>query len=585
MKVSHGIAIAGVGIILTLPVLILGLPFLSDDAAFHTAWYTHFSAQLWSGDPYPRWLSGMNGGLGSPVFFFYPPVPYFLTSILRPLFRNDPQGWCQLGISASVALIASGGFAYLWLKNHVDRASALAAAILYMAMPYHLAADLYVRASFAEYWAFVWMPLILYSSDRLHSGQMSALPGLAVGWALLIMTHLPTTLTFCVLPFCYVMFFTLRAERLKVLGLSLGALMLGIGLSAIYLVPALTTQQFVLLDRISTGYFSYENWFFFARFSLWEPDKIALALLASNMLGVASCAFLISRSGLDARLKKMNVFWYCIVVGSIFMMTQLSKPVWLLVPIIRKIQFPWRFNAVLTLATAALLALSIRSLNKRSSSWLRAMQIITGLFIAVWIPVTAWKAWSAYPQTNPNRAVIEYRTEQLEQSRDAPEYRPRWNQSMASIDWQKSVDEDLWDALMKEESETLLQRVGSSPGHPPEPMIVEGVGRAEITARKPREIDLHVEASDGVILNVPQFYYPYWKGYQSGEAAELTVTPSQPDGLISLSVPRGNHDIQLRLERGKPELIGQLISLASIAIALSLALYLGKKRVNYTRVL
>src|SRR5205823_6430575 len=108
MKASHGMAIAGAGLVLTLPVLILGVPFLSDDAGFHAVWYTHFSHQLWAGDLYPRWLAGMNGGLGSPVFFFYPPLPYFLTSILRPFFRSDPQGWHQLGVSASLALIASG---------------------------------------------------------------------------------------------------------------------------------------------------------------------------------------------------------------------------------------------------------------------------------------------------------------------------------------------------------------------------------------------------------------------------------------------------------------------------------------------
>ncbi len=169
MKASHGMAIAGAGLVLTLPVLILGIPFLSDDAGFHAVWYTHFSHQLWAGDLYPRWLTGMNGGLGSPVFFFYPPLPYFLTSILRPFFRSDPRGLHQLGVSASLALIASGFFTYLWLKYFVDQAAALAAAILYMAMPYHLAADLYVRGSFAEYWAFVWMPLVLYSRSVFHS--------------------------------------------------------------------------------------------------------------------------------------------------------------------------------------------------------------------------------------------------------------------------------------------------------------------------------------------------------------------------------------------------------------------------------
>jgi uncharacterized membrane protein len=130
MKATHVVAIAGAGLVLTLPVLVFGLPFLSDDASFHSAWYSHFSKQLWSGDLYPRWLLEMNGGLGSPVFFFYPPAPYFLTSVLRPFFHNDPTGLHQLGVAASAALIASGLTAYLWLKNLADPKAALIASIL-----------------------------------------------------------------------------------------------------------------------------------------------------------------------------------------------------------------------------------------------------------------------------------------------------------------------------------------------------------------------------------------------------------------------------------------------------------------------
>src|ERR1700730_4031950 len=132
---------------------------------------------------------------------------------------------------------------------------------------------------------------------------------------------------------------------------------------------------------------------------------------------------------------------------------------------------------------------------------------------------------------------------------------------------------------MARDIESLLQRVGSSPGHPPQPAISEGIGRAEIAARKPRPIDLQVETPTGVKLNVPQFYYPYWTAHLPGAAAALTLNPSQPDGLLSLSVPPGNHEVQLRLERSRAELAGQVISLVSVAMALLLALYSGYKRV------
>ena len=107
--------IIGAGLLLSLPLLLYGLPFRSSDGVFHAVLYKHFSSQLWAGEFYPRWLMGMNGGLGSASCFYYPPVPYYLTAMVKPFFARDVQGWHQLGFSAAIALAISGVCAYLWL--------------------------------------------------------------------------------------------------------------------------------------------------------------------------------------------------------------------------------------------------------------------------------------------------------------------------------------------------------------------------------------------------------------------------------------------------------------------------------------
>ena len=103
---------------LTIPLLFCGAFSADDLLPFHLRWSKHFAEQFWSGELYPRWLMGMNAGLGSPTFFFYTPIPYYFTSLLHPLFASDPQGWHQLGLSASFALIASGITAYIWPKKY-----------------------------------------------------------------------------------------------------------------------------------------------------------------------------------------------------------------------------------------------------------------------------------------------------------------------------------------------------------------------------------------------------------------------------------------------------------------------------------
>jgi hypothetical protein len=141
--------IAAIGILLTLPLFISGFPHSSADGICHANYYSSFADQLWGGEFYPRWMYKINRGLGSPTFYYYPPFAFYFTRLLKPLSPGDPYGWHQPGISASIALVASGIFMYLWLMRITPGKSALVGAILYMIVPYHITGDLYGRGAFS----------------------------------------------------------------------------------------------------------------------------------------------------------------------------------------------------------------------------------------------------------------------------------------------------------------------------------------------------------------------------------------------------------------------------------------------------
>jgi len=562
--------ISAAGLIFTIPTLIYGIPFFSDDGVSHHAlWYIHFATQLWDGNLYPRWLMGMNEGLGSPVFYYYPPVPFFLTSLLKPFFPDDLHGWHQLGLSASLALIASGFSAYVWLKDLTERTSALLAAVLYMATPYHLAADLYIRGSFAEYWAFVWMPLVLFFAHRIVSRDKLAVAGLAISYALLLMTHLPTTLIFSPIPVCYVFCLSSRDHKLKVTGRVLTGVALGIGLSAVFLWPAMTTQQLVFLDRMTTGYFSYKNWLLFSNFALWTDEKLTLLLLTLDLAAIACCAFVIAHFNPSKFTRQLNIFWFVVGMASILMMTDLSRPLWLIFPLVQKIQFPWRFNAILSIATTALLASAIYSFRKSGSRSMRVIWTTVVLLIVTWFPATGWAIWRAYPFHNPSQEEINYKNREIDQEREVPEYYPRWNTAMAEMDWEISSIEKDWDDSMDRRFKSLLQRVGQSGGSLSRFNIVEGTGQVRIDSWRPGRIELHVDTPADMKINISQFYFPNWTVQLPGESSSLTVQPSQPDGLISLTIPQGSHEVLLELKRSKAETTGLIISLLSLVITLT----------------
>jgi uncharacterized membrane protein len=77
------------GVIITFPSLIFGFPGGGHDSTAHLAWFRQFSEQFWGGELYPRWLINDNSGLGSPVFFYYGPIPYLISSFLTPYGAPD----------------------------------------------------------------------------------------------------------------------------------------------------------------------------------------------------------------------------------------------------------------------------------------------------------------------------------------------------------------------------------------------------------------------------------------------------------------------------------------------------------------
>jgi uncharacterized membrane protein len=145
-------------------------------------------------------MMDMNSGMGSPTFFFYGSVPFYVTSLFQAVVPYRDYGWPAVGLSASLALVGSGLAAFVWLRDVAGRNGALAGALGYMLLPYHLEIDHLVRFAFAECWAFVWLPLVLACTHRCVQGDRRAVVPLAVSYALLVMTHPPSTLLFSAVP-------------------------------------------------------------------------------------------------------------------------------------------------------------------------------------------------------------------------------------------------------------------------------------------------------------------------------------------------------------------------------------------------
>ncbi len=194
-------------LLLIFAVIIINLRMIRDglngqvDMSLHITWLQHFYKQLIEGIWYPRWLAGTNYGYGNPTFVFYPPLVYYLGSLLR-MSGIDIEN--TLIILYSLALFLSGFNCYLFCRNRYGQIPGLVGAFAYMSAPY-IAFNLYRVSSLSVAFAIAWIPLCWWLTDKsLKFSQWKI--GIAIFWIVLALTHLPTLLLCSIVWSCYLLF-------------------------------------------------------------------------------------------------------------------------------------------------------------------------------------------------------------------------------------------------------------------------------------------------------------------------------------------------------------------------------------------
>jgi hypothetical protein len=569
------LVIVAVGLAFSLPVALWG--FRPGDP-MHLLWARHFSDQLWAGDLYPRWLMDMNSGLGSPTFFFYGCVPYYVTSVFQALVPYRDWGWPAVGLSTSLALVASGVAAHLWLREFADTRAALAGALVYMLLPYHLKVDYLERFAFAEFWAFVWIPLVLLYTHRYARGDRRALAPLAVSYALLVMTHPPSVLIFSAAPLAYAGFLAGPRGGVAACMRVGGALLLGALLGAIYLVPALTMQKEASLAEMQQGFGFYANNFLFTRARPFLPGMsenfvnyfmsvraamgVTTAVTAALVFGSLLVTILLTGAarGASARQtdptrRRLGYFWGVVAAIGLILMTVPSKPVWDALPVLQKVQFPWRFNILLVCAGAALTTLVWCTLGDRvvrwrtgfrdvaKAVWVLVLGILTGL-----VALLAGQLFDTAKLVNWSR-FAERTMPQVLLDRDYREYRPR------------SVSPAVFTPeRVRYLGETL-----------PRAAVIDGVGTVDVVSWRARHIVLEVDAATEVLVRIKQFYFAGWRARSSGSGAQFPVAASEQDSLVTVRLPPGRRTVELSLDATAPERAGRLVSPVSLLVLLGVA--------------
>jgi uncharacterized membrane protein len=332
-----------------------------------------------------RFVPDLGYGYGYPIFNFYNPLPYYFGALFM-----------LLGFDALLAtkimfifpILLSGTTMYLLARRYFSTLAALTAALFYVYAPYH-AVQIYVRGAVAEYWAYAFIPLVIYAF--LAKRQLLA----AIALALLILSHNLTAFMF--IPLLGILFL-LFANRYM-----LYAALLALGLAAFFWLPALTEQHLTRVPQMVQQQFNPLDHFVYPD-QLWSsiwgyagsaPGKAdGLSFMIGKLhiiFTLFSLVIFVFSRKITKSTRRLTLLAISYLLFAMLMLLPLSYFIWANLPVLRFLQFPWRYLSFVALSTSILSGFAITKFPK--------VALLLPLFIVY--SIKFFQPQFTYPITDP----------------------------------------------------------------------------------------------------------------------------------------------------------------------------------------
>jgi len=524
--------LAGVAVILYLLLAFIRYPVIGHDGALQLNWIYQFTNQVHEGNWYPRWMHDSFGGFGSPTFYFYPPLPYFIGSLASLVygFRADAHDLYHIVHIAGTALCfwTSSTF-FRKLTPKISRASF--AALLYTFAPYRML-DIFVRNALGESIAFAWLPVLLlglyYLSQDSGTYSSSFYKGVLItslSVALLLITSIPVAVIGSLLGVLYL----ISSERK--LRLTIGAVLgsvLGLGLAMFYLLPLLEYYPLVHTEYL----WSIFDWKGkgFALLSLLgghEPSSIII-----NLFTLLLSVLIVIRWVRSRKEASISSSWLLLfaILSFIVQLPWLASLLWEN-PLFKAIQLPFRWNLVISFLLGACYVLY-------QDRWIRAFAVTA---IVVSIGLLGFSLQKEVRRTASKSEVY----------REAPEYLP------------KTVP------LTPEEASSLSEEWGS-------PVLKNKLTKNQSL--------LSVPVSDSLIVGADAlitFRSFYWPTLRVRANTKLLEPHSDSLGLLQVQLTKGIYDPELVTIRSAQEKAGLIITLISVLLYILISFWMRTVKRRY----
>lgn len=420
-------------------------------------------------------------------------------------------------IILGVSMVTSFAFSYFWLRKFFGKTQSLVGCLFYVYTPYYIY-DIYVRGSAGEVLALAVLPFILWQSERKSTFWVG------VGVGALILSHNSLAVLFLVLIISYVLLnLYISKNKLTFLN-SITAIFLGFGISAFFWIPVITELQNTVFSRTVVSEWSG----YFAKVSLIGYSTIFLLLL--------TIANFVSRK-IVIKEHRLTVFFICVCSISIFFALPASSFLWNSLPV-GFIQFPFRFLSVIPVCAAFLAASNLNAVKGK-------LRIFQMLFLAGILILSALPFFQKIQYTNKDEGF--YGTNEATTTVQ-DEFMPVWVKNKPTKRFDRKVE------------------------------ILKGEGETKNVIYDNKKIAFSTDLKNSSIIQVNTIYWPGWKASIDKKPVEITYT--NPKGVMELSVPKGNHSVELEFSETPIRFLGDIISIISFVLLVYFSSKFRMKKTN-----
>lgn len=519
----------------------------------HVARLAELDRSLQGGDFPPRWSENLGFGYGIPLFSFYAPLPYMIGVGIAHLGLSYERA---VQVLFFITFYFSFMAMYVLARQFFSNLGAIAAATLFVYSPYR-AVDAYVRGALGELFGILFVVLCLLGISKLlftKNKTWISLTALSIGG--LMLSH--NLMALIGLPIvCLWGLWWLVAERHKsnfylMIGI---ALLLGLGLSSYFVVPALTEKSFTSVDELTKGEGNYEQHFVYLRQLVnskfgyggsiegindgisFEIGKIHIILIVMSLYG------LITTKNRRSKQFYLALFSLMMVLGAIFLTNSRSAYLWQTIPLMKYFQFPWRFLSVILIFAPLLGGYVVEHLShqrKYSSIALGSL-----LLIVIWYYTPLFRP-EYYPEINNPIYSTDASYIQNEMSKVIPDY----------------IHPQLASVVLSREKNIFP---------PKERFVIDSKNKVslKIIDSQPEKFVLELSGQGLATISANIFDFPGWRWWVDGAPVDYDVGKDLPIMSVSVSLSQ-NKTVRVsgKLTETPIRMISNWISLISLALIL-----------------